>query len=83
MIYGIGCDICAIARMETILQKSNAAHFLRRVFAPSELALFGLAGQKGTSDCVKTPPKTPKMWYNSSDENTIRSCENELRNIRI
>lgn len=43
MIYGIGCDLCAIARMEKILQKPNAAHFLQRVFAPSELALFGLA----------------------------------------
>ncbi len=40
MIFGIGCDLCAIARMQKILAKPTAAHFLQRVFAPQELAYF-------------------------------------------
>ncbi len=54
MIYGIGCDNCAIARMEKILQKPNAAHFLQRVFAPSELDLFGINETKGGVQALST-----------------------------
>ncbi len=43
MIVGIGCDLCAVARVEKILAKPSGTHFLRRVFAPAELELFGVA----------------------------------------
>ncbi len=58
MIYGIGCDLCAIARMKKILQKPSAAHFLQRVFAPSELALFALTGGAG-AEKQENPENTP------------------------
>ncbi len=55
MIVGIGCDICAIARMETILQKPNAPQFLQRVFAPEELAYFEMVTKAdGTPDVGAT-----------------------------
>ncbi len=42
MIYGIGCDLCGIARMEKSLTGPHGAAFVRRVFGPAEQAALGL-----------------------------------------
>ena len=42
MVYGIGCDLCEIARMEKSLTASHGAAFAQRVFGPAEQALLGL-----------------------------------------
>lgn len=42
MIYGIGCDLCGIARMEKSLRGEHSAAFVRRVFGPEEQKLLGL-----------------------------------------
>ena len=42
MIYGIGCDLCSIARMEKSLLGPHGAVFARRVFGPAEQAALGL-----------------------------------------
>ena len=39
MIFGIGCDLCEVARMEKSLQSPA---FVRRVFGPAEQAALGL-----------------------------------------
>ena len=36
MVYGIGCDLCSIARMEKSLLGPHGAVFARRVFGPAE-----------------------------------------------
>ena len=38
MVYGIGCDLCSIARMEKSLLGPHGAVFARRVFGPAEQA---------------------------------------------
>ena len=35
MVYGIGCDLCSIARMEKSLLGPHGAVFARRVFGPA------------------------------------------------
>ena len=35
MIFGIGCDLCAISRMEKSLTGPHGAAFARRVFGPA------------------------------------------------
>ena len=55
MIYGIGCDVCAVARMEKTLAGPHGAAFARRVFGPGELAALGLA-----ADTQAPPAMTPK-----------------------
>ena len=42
MVYGIGCDLCSIARMEKSLLGPHGAVFVRRVFGPAEQAALGL-----------------------------------------
>ena len=42
MVYGIGCDLCSIARMEKSLLAPHGAVFARRVFGPAEQAALGL-----------------------------------------
>ena len=42
MIFGIGCDLCAISRMEKSLSGPHGAAFARRVFGPAERAALGL-----------------------------------------
>ena len=42
MLYGIGCDLCEIARLEKSLSGPHGAAFARRVFGPSERAALGL-----------------------------------------
>lgn len=42
MLYGIGCDLCEIARLEKSLAGPHGAAFARRVFGPSERAALGL-----------------------------------------
>ena len=42
MVYGIGCDLCSIARMEKSLLGPHGAVFARRVFGPAEPAALGL-----------------------------------------
>ena len=42
MVYGIGCDLCSIARMEKSLLGPHGAVFARRVFGPAEQAALGL-----------------------------------------
>ena len=50
MVYGIGCDLCSIARMEKSLLGPHGAVFARRVFGPAEQAALGLppAEEEGT-----------------------------------
>lgn len=43
MIFGIGCDLCAIARLEKSLSGPHGAAFGRRVFGEEERAALGLA----------------------------------------
>ncbi len=38
MIFGIGCDLCATARIERVFHKESGAHFAQRVFSPAEHA---------------------------------------------
>ena len=51
MVYGIGCDLCSIARMEKSLLGPHGAVFARRVFGPAEQAALGLplAEEEGTA----------------------------------
>ena len=42
MLYGIGCDLCAISRMEKSLTGPHGPAFARRVFGPAERAALGL-----------------------------------------
>ena len=44
MIFGIGCDLCAISRMEKSLTGPHGPAFARRVFGPAERAALGLDG---------------------------------------
>ena len=43
MLYGIGCDLCAIAHLEKSLTGPHAAAFVRRVYGETERAALGLA----------------------------------------
>ncbi|MFI3168386.1 MAG: holo-ACP synthase [Faecalibacterium sp.] len=87
MIVGIGCDLCAIARMEKIMQKPNAAHFLRRVFAPQELALLGIAPCAGadaaqTASSLQTEP-APQLLSSSrqTDDLPCAVCEGNFSTV--
>ena len=42
MLYGIGCDLCAIAHLEKSLTGPHAAAFVRRVYGEVERAALGL-----------------------------------------
>lgn len=42
MLFGIGCDLCAIARMEKSLSGAHGETFARRVFGEAERAALGL-----------------------------------------
>lgn len=42
MLYGIGCDLCEIARVEKILSGPHGAAFVKRVFGPAERAALQL-----------------------------------------
>ena len=42
MLYGIGCDLCGVQRMEELLTGPHAAAFVRRVFGPAERELLEL-----------------------------------------
>ena len=42
MVYGVGCDLCSIARMEKSLLGPHGAVFARRVFGPAEQAALSL-----------------------------------------
>ncbi len=44
MIFGIGCDLCKIARIEKSLAGPHGAAFARRVFGPAEWEALGLGG---------------------------------------
>lgn len=46
MIFGIGCDLCAVARMEKSLTGPHGAAFARRVFGPEERAFLGLTREE-------------------------------------
>ena len=43
MLYGVGCDLCEVARMEKSLFGPHGGAFARRVFGPGEQAALGLA----------------------------------------
>ena len=45
MLYGIGCDLCEVARMEKSLLGTHAAAFVQRVFGPEEQASLGFSGK--------------------------------------
>ena len=36
MIFGIGCDVCALDHLEKSLSGPHAAAFVRRVYGPAE-----------------------------------------------
>lgn len=42
MLYGIGCDLCGVQRMEELLSGAHGAAFIRRVFGPAERELLEL-----------------------------------------
>ena len=42
MLYGIGCDLCEVARMKKSLSGAHGPAFVRRVFGPAEQAALGL-----------------------------------------
>ena len=42
MLYGVGCDLCEVARMEKSLFGPHGGAFARRVFGPGEQAALGL-----------------------------------------
>ena len=42
MIFGIGCDLCAAARIEKALASAHGGHFARTVYGPGERAALGL-----------------------------------------
>lgn len=45
MLYGIGCDLCEVARMEKSLSGPMGPAFVRRVFGPAEQAALGLGAE--------------------------------------
>lgn len=42
MLYGIGCDLCQVARMEKSLTGPHGGAIARRLFGPAERAALGL-----------------------------------------
>ena len=53
MIFGIGCDVCALDHLEKSLSGPHAAAFVRRVYGPAECTALALdtplpAGHSGT-----------------------------------
>ena len=42
MIFGIGCDVCALDHLEKSLSGSHAAAFVRRVYGPAECTALAL-----------------------------------------
>lgn len=42
MLYGIGCDLCQIDRIQTLLAGEHGPAFVRRVFGPEEQTALGL-----------------------------------------
>ena len=42
MLFGVGCDLCGIARIEKSLSGPHGAAFARRVFGPAEREALGL-----------------------------------------
>lgn len=57
MLYGVGCDLCASARIEKILAGPHGAAFARRVFGPQEHALLFPA----------EPPASPRAAAHRAD----------------
>ena len=43
MIFGIGCDVCALDHLEKSLSGPHAAAFVRRVYGPAECTALALA----------------------------------------
>ena len=53
MIFGIGCDVCALDHLEKSLSGPHAAAFVRRVYGPAECTALALdtplpAGHSGS-----------------------------------
>lgn len=44
MLYGIGCDLCGIARMEKSMAGAHGPAFIKRVFGPAEQAALAALG---------------------------------------
>ena len=42
MIFGIGCDVCALDHLEKSLSGPHAAAFVRRVYGPAEYTALAL-----------------------------------------
>ena len=42
MIFGIGCDVCALDHLEKSLSDPHAAAFVRRVYGPAECTALAL-----------------------------------------
>ena len=42
MIFGIGCDVCALDHLEKSLSGPHAAAFVRRVYGPAECTALAL-----------------------------------------
>ena len=57
MLYGIGCDLCEVARMEKSLSGAHGPAFVRRVFGPAEQADFtGVYGKFVTAAAGRCAP---------------------------
>ena len=59
MIYGIGCDLCGVERMEKSLTGPHGAAFARRVFGPAERDALGLplTGEEPARGRAHRPPQ--------------------------
>ncbi len=52
MIFGVGCDLCAAARIEKSLTGAHGAAFAQKVYGAGERAALGLAAENGAAQDV-------------------------------
>ena len=60
MLFGVGCDLCEVARMEKSLFGPHGAAFARRVFGPQERAALAL------DDCRTDAPDRKRSHITAS-----------------
>ena len=66
MLYGIGCDLCEVARMEKSLSGAHGPAFVRRVFGPAEQAALGLSAEAEPWPAGRASPISPRTAPTSS-----------------
>ncbi|MCI2046363.1 MAG: holo-ACP synthase [Faecalibacterium sp.] len=60
MIFGVGCDLCAAARIQKSLTGAHGAAFAQKVYGAAECAALGLAQKNGAA----MPPANDKFSTN-------------------